>query len=178
MTYQKGEPDKTQLSSGYVSGLVDCVTALHATYYSDNYGFGHIFENKVATEMSEFLSRIDHADNQIWYALLENRIVGSVSIDGQDLGAGKAHLRWFIVDDCVRGSGVGKSLMSAAMGFVDQRGFQETHLWTFKGLETARSLYERNGFTLTKENAGTQWGTKVMEQQFSRPTGVRPQSGL
>nr|WP_233807847.1 GNAT family N-acetyltransferase [Paraburkholderia sp. HP33-1] len=31
------------------------------------------------------------------------------------------HLRWFIVDDSLRGSGIGRQLLSHAMRFVEQR---------------------------------------------------------
>jgi ribosomal protein S18 acetylase RimI-like enzyme len=76
-------------------------------------------------------------------------------------------LRWFIVDDTLRGSGVGRQLMSHAMKFVDER-YRETYLWTFKGLDAARHLYESFGFQLVDESEGTQWGTRVTEQRFSR----------
>ncbi|MCP4211842.1 MAG: GNAT family N-acetyltransferase, partial [Halieaceae bacterium] len=171
-------PNTVTRSSGYAPTVVGRVTALHASYYANNYGFGAVFESKVATEMSEFLSRIDHPDNEIWSASLAGQIVGSVSIDGQDLGTGKAHLRWFIVDECARGHGVGKRLMSAAMQFVNERQFKETHLWTFKGLEAARSLYEREGFSLIKESTGKQWGTEVLEQKFIRPPLVSRKAGI
>ena len=57
--------------------------------------------------------------------------------------------------------------MSQAMRFVDAR-FDETYLNTFKGLDAARHLYESFGFQLTQEEAGTQWGSTVTEQQFRR----------
>jgi len=53
------------------------------------------------------------------------------------------------------------------MRFVDER-FDETYLNTFKGLDAARHLYESFGFQLTHEEAGTQWGSTVTEQQFRR----------
>jgi len=40
------------------------------------------------------------------------------------------------------------------------------YLWTFQGLATARRLYEKHGFRLAEERAGSQWGTQVMEQRF------------
>jgi len=58
--------------------------------------------------------------------------------------------------------------MTRAMHFVDEQPFRETYLWTFKGLDSARHLYESSGFRLTGESEGTQWGTKVTEQRFSR----------
>ena len=54
------------------------------------------------------------------------------------------------------------------MAFVDRQGFDETHLWTFKGLNAARRLYERAGFTLVEERPGARWGTEVLEQRFVR----------
>ena len=95
-------------------------------------------------------------------------IIGSVAIDGEDLGADIAHLRWFIVDDGVRGSGVGRRLLETALAFVDEKGFAETHLWTFNGLLAARHLYETPGFKCVEEHPGSQWGSEVLEQRFVR----------
>jgi hypothetical protein len=57
--------------------------------------------------------------------------------------------------------------MTRAMAFVDER-FDETYLWTFKGLDAARHLYEAFGFQLAEEAEGTQWGEAVVEQRFVR----------
>jgi len=40
------------------------------------------------------------------------------------------------------------------------------YLWTFKGLNAAKHLYEKNGFKLVKQFKGMQWGTEVNEQRF------------
>lgn len=157
-----------EIVQGYSPTLLGRVVQMHAAYYSTNFGFGQVFESKVAGEMAEFLSRLDNTLNATWFARANQEIVGAVSIDGEDLWPGFAHLRWFIVDDHVRGSGTGRRLLSAAMAFIDEQQFEETHLWTFKGLDAARGLYEREGFALVEEQAGEQWGTKVMEQKFVR----------
>ncbi|MCS6067743.1 GNAT family N-acetyltransferase [Klebsiella variicola subsp. variicola] len=88
----------------------------------------------------------------------EGKIVGSLAIDGEDLGQQEAHLRWFILDDTCRGTGIGRRLISEAMAFCDSRQFSAVQLWTFKGLDAARKLYESFGFTLTREWQGEQWG--------------------
>ena len=106
-------------------------------------------------------------------AVQNERIVGSVAIDGQDLGNNQAHLRWFILDDGCRGGGIGRQLLTQALAFCDQRGFASTELWTFQGLDAARKLYESLGFALVHEEAGQQWGSTVVEQQFSRSRGGR-----
>ena len=37
---------------------------------------------------------------------------------------------------------------------------------TFAGLDAARHLYEKFGFTLTTEREDSQWGEPVLEQKF------------
>ncbi|MDB9724569.1 bifunctional helix-turn-helix transcriptional regulator/GNAT family N-acetyltransferase [bacterium] len=154
--------------SGYQPALLGRVTAMHASFYSKNYNFGLTFECKVATEMAEFLTRIDHPSNTVFSAYIDKKLVGSVSIDSAGIELGVAHLRWFIVDPAVQGHGIGKELISRAVTFADQHRFKQTHLWTFKGLDAARHLYESEGFRLVEEKAGSQWGREVLEQKFVR----------
>lgn len=159
------------VSAGYVPGLIGAIAELHGTYYAREAGFSASFEATVAQGLAEFVPRLGHASNQIWHVHLHGDFQGSIAIDGEDLGEGIAHLRWFIVSDAVRGAGIGRALLEHALNFCDRQGFGETHLWTFKGLDAARRLYEKNGFSLAEEYWGEQWGTKVREQRFVRPSG-------
>ena len=163
------ETNKTiEIVSGYHPGMIGRITELHANYYSKHYGFGHFFEAKVASGLAEFSERLQEKSNNIWLAIQNNQIVGSVAIDGQDLGSNEAHLRWFILDDACRGHGIGKKLLTEAMAFCDQENFSAVQLWTFSGLEAARRLYESYGFKLSREWEGDQWGKAMLEQQFTR----------
>ncbi|MBP5857825.1 MarR family transcriptional regulator [Marivibrio halodurans] len=157
-----------EIRRGYLPGLAARILDMHITYYGRSAGFGRPFEAKVGGELCAFLTRLDNPRNATWSAVRAGRIVGSVSIDGEDLGDGRAHLRWFIVDDGQRGTGIGRKLIDAAMAFVDEAGFAETHLWTFSGLDAARRLYEQAGFELVEQHPGTQWGRTVEEQRFVR----------
>lgn len=157
-----------EIVSGYRAGMIGRIAEMHGNYYSKNYGFGHFFEGKVASGLAEFSERLDEECNNIWLAIQNDQIVGSVAIDGQDLGNNEAHLRWFILDDGCRGGGVGKRLLTEAIAFCDQKGFSAVQLWTFSGLDAARKLYESFGFKLTKEWDGDQWGKLMLEQQFTR----------
>lgn len=157
-----------ELHEGYRPGVISSVAHLHATFYSQHYGFGAVFERKVATEMSEFMGRIDNPANTIFSAYAGDELLGSVSLDGEDLGDDASHLRWFIVSPKAQGMGIGTLLLGKATGFVDQHAFDRTRLWTFKGLDAARHLYEKHGFKLAHQTAGTQWGTEVIEQEFVR----------
>ena len=160
--------DRIDIQQGYQSGVIGRATEIHARFYAAMSGFGQFFESQVAEGLAEFASRLTNPKNGLWVAVQSGRIVGTVAIDGEDMGADTAHLRWFIVDDGLRGTGVGKRLMTEAIAFCDNRGFETTQLWTFQGLNAARRLYEGFGFVLTEERAGNQWGGDVMEQRFVR----------
>ncbi len=153
---------------GYQTGLIGRITEMHARYYAEASGFGRTFESGVAGSLAEFCGRLDSGRNAVWCLVRDRAIVGSIAIDGEDLGPGLAHLRWFIIDPTLRGAGQGGKLLDAALSFADHQGFPETHLWTFAGLDTARHLYETRGFALAEERRGTQWGSEVLEQRFVR----------
>lgn len=159
------------IGQGHTPGMIGRIVEMHASYYSRSAGFGAAFESKVAGGLADFVSRLGNPGNAIWTAEKDGRIVGSIAIDAEDLGGREAHLRWFILDDGMRGAGVGKALLQSAIAFCDDREFRETHLWTFKGLDAARNLYESHGFRLTEEKLGNQWGAEVLEQKFVRPQG-------
>lgn len=163
-----GDNDNLHIVTGYHPGMIGRITEMHGRYYAREHDFGAFFESKVAAGLADFAGRLDKPCNQIWLAMLDGRIVGSVAIDGEDLGSGEAHLRWFILDDGCRGSGAGRTLMAEAMRFCDERQFPAVQLWTFNKLTAARRLYESFGFTLTKEWVGSQWGSMITEQQFTR----------
>ncbi len=159
---------KIDITEGYQTGLIARITEMHAKFYAMHWGFGRQFEVVVASGLADFVSRLDHPLNNIWVATSGDTILGSVAIDGEDMGAQVAHLRWFITDDAIRGTGAGRELLAKALAFVDTHAFAQTQLWTFKGLDAAKKLYEANGFSCVEERMGGQWGQEVLEQRFAR----------
>jgi len=158
-------PD-VQIIKGYIPGSIGRVAELHGTYYQQHWGFGLFFEAKVATELAAFLSRYDEHTDGFWTAVVGGSIEGSIAIDGSHAAAEGAHLRWFITSDVLRGKGVGNQLMGIVTGFCKSQGYRRVYLSTFEGLNTARHLYEKNGFRLVDQRKGNQWGREVSEQQF------------
>ena len=158
-------PD-VEIISGYVPGSIGRVAELHGTYYHDNWEFGLFFEAKVATDLSEFLSRFDKMRDGFWTAVMNGRVEGHITIDGIHAVDEGAHLRYFIVSDALRGKGIGSRLINTAMDFCRQAGHKRVYLWTFEGLYPARHLYEKAGFALVEQRVGSQWGTRVNEQRF------------
>lgn len=156
------------LHRGYLPGCIGRVAELHATYYARTSGFGRPFEVKVASELAAFCERFDAHRDGLWLVVQNDRIEASIAIDGRLADTDGAHLRWFIASDAVRGTGVGHSLLSAALAFCDDRRYERCFLWTFDALHAARHLYEKHGFGLDRTLRGGQWGTVVNEQRFVR----------
>jgi DNA-binding MarR family transcriptional regulator/GNAT superfamily N-acetyltransferase len=166
------QASKFTIETGYTPAIIARSVEMLHLYMNRHFDFGASFESRIAGDLAEFMTRIDSPDNASWRAQHGDNIVGVISIDGEDLvahmGKGCAHLRWFVVSDSMRGSGIGNALLSQALEFCDQRGFRETHLWTVHGLDAARRLYERHGFRLAEEYLGDQWGREILEQRFVR----------
>jgi GNAT superfamily N-acetyltransferase len=155
-----------RITKGYMPGSLGRVAELHGTYYNNHWGFGLFFEAKVATELSEFLVRYDESRDGFWTASVDDRVEGSITIDGIHAESEGAHLRWFIMSDALRGKGAGNRLIDTALAFCRSKGYKTIYLWTFEGLNPARHLYEKAGFRLAEEHRGTQWGNEVKEQRF------------
>ena len=149
---------------GWLPGAIGAIAAMHARFYAREHGFGLFFEAKVAAECAAFCGRFDPGRDGLWLLVDGGRILGSIAIDGAD--AAGAHLRWFVVDDSLRGRGFGGRMLEAATAFCRRAGHRRVHLTTFAGLDAARALYERYGFRLVAEADGQTWGTTVREQHF------------
>jgi GNAT superfamily N-acetyltransferase len=154
--------------TAYYPGAIGAITGLHGAYYHEHWDLGLYFEAKVATELSEFLSRFDPAHDGIWVARDGETFVGAMVIDGRDAAGEGARLRWFIIDPASHGQGIGNLLMDEAMSFCRRVGFPRVYLTTFAGLSAARHLYEKHGFRLCREEDGSHLTGKasLIEQVF------------
>lgn len=150
----------------YFPGVIGRITKLHAEYYSMNWDFDLYFESKVATELSEFLNRFDKNRDGIWTAHVNDEFVGSIILDGINSDEEGARLRWFILNPNYQGRGLGNLLMEKSVLFCREKNYRRVFLWTFAGLDAARHLYEKFGFTICKEHEDDQWGKTVTEQMF------------
>lgn len=159
-----------EIVKGFVPGALGRVVELHGTYYSRHWGFGVFFEAKMAADMAELANRYDEGRDGLWTVSVAGRVEGSIAIDGRDTPAA-AVLRWYIVSDALRGTGVGRRLLATAVDFCRDRRYTRLSLWTFAGLDAARHLYEEYGFRLAEEQRGARWGTEVTEQRFELHLG-------
>jgi GNAT superfamily N-acetyltransferase/DNA-binding MarR family transcriptional regulator len=147
---------------GYRPGILGRCLEMHMYYYSRVLGWGAPMEAHLAQGFGDMLSRISSPLNEVWAAietspgdspLEKGRIVGTIWIDGENLGMeGVGHLRGFILDETVHGRGIGRKMMDEAMAFVRKAGFREVRLWTVRELLVARRMYEKAGFVEVGEH--------------------------
>ena len=150
--------------TGYRPGGLARLCAIQTEYYARDWGFGHLYESVVASDIGEFLQRYDDKRDFVQLVLQEGEVKGGIVIDSQD--GKQAQLHWFILHDRLRGLGAGRKLMTAAMRFVKERGIPSVYLTTFDGLNAARHLYEEAGFKLVEERFASTWGRAIKEQRF------------
>jgi GNAT superfamily N-acetyltransferase len=151
---------------GYYPGVVGKITELHAVYYHENWGFDITFETQVGRELSDFMRGMEQGRDGFWSATVDGRFAGAVAIDGSLKSTEGARLRWFIVEPSFQGRGIGQALLRTAIRFCEETGQPKIFLWTFKGLDAARRLYEAEGFVLDEEHNVRQWGSTIREQKF------------
>ncbi|MEW6443656.1 MAG: GNAT family N-acetyltransferase [bacterium] len=152
--------------TGYRPGAIGRITELHAAYYHEHWGLDLSFEIQVASELAGFLEEFRAGRDGLWLAGVEGAFAGSVAVDGRGAGKEGARLRWLIVPPVLQGLGIGKTLVRQAVDFSCQAGHGKIYLWTFRGLDAARALYEANGFRIAEEHDVDQWGRRLTEQKF------------
>jgi ribosomal protein S18 acetylase RimI-like enzyme len=156
---------------GWRPGVIGDIVRLHALYYAQHWRLEALFEARVAAGLGAFLESYDEHVSRLFTAHVDDRLAGSLTIDGSSDPDGVARLRWFIVADEARGRGLGKKLLQMAMDFLAETKQLSCYLSTFDGLDTARALYEHYGFRLTREATESIWGRSLRMQRFEWKPG-------
>lgn len=160
-------PDKTGVSyllRTHRPGDMGWVIAQHASYYNTAFGWGDAFEGLVAEVAAHFINNFNPKRECCWIAEREGENVGSVLLI--EKSADTAQLRLLLVKPEARGLGIGKRLVQECTRFARQVGFKKIVLWTNKGLDTARAIYEKEGYQLIKEEPHTSFGLDLVGQTW------------
>lgn len=152
--------------TGYLPGVIGRIVELHATYYYEYWGFDVSFEVQVGRELSEFIGSFQEGRDGFWVATYEGEPIGAIAVDGKRAHTEGARIRWYIVAPDFQGYGIGRTLLCDALTFCKSSSYKKVYLWTFRGLNRARRLYERAGFRLCEEHEVDQWGRNIREQKF------------
>lgn len=90
---------------------------------------------------------VGSADTVLYLARLDGRIVGSLTLAFYRIPTGvKAWIEDVVVDDSVRGRGVGERLNRSALDEARARGAKDVSLTSRPSREAANRLYQRIGF--------------------------------
>jgi ribosomal protein S18 acetylase RimI-like enzyme len=96
---------------------------------------------------------VDGADTVLFLARVDGAIVGSLTLAFYRIPTGmKAWIEDVVVDDAVRGHGVGRLLNDAALDEARRRGAKNVSLTSRPSREAANRLYQRIGFSLYETN--------------------------
>ncbi|MEM8932753.1 MAG: bifunctional helix-turn-helix transcriptional regulator/GNAT family N-acetyltransferase [Acidobacteriota bacterium] len=153
-------------------GDLGWVLRRHGELYTEVYGFDHRFEALVAKIVGDFAFDHDPRRERLWIAEDGGQPVGSIMLVAEgDEPTDVARLRLFLVEAHARGRGVGSRLMETLLDFARRRGYRRIVLTTVSALDAARRLYERAGFTLTREVAHSDWSVSVVEEDWTLDLG-------
>ena len=152
--------------SDYPPGLIGTVAALFGRSISASHGVDWTLEAMVAEQQCEFFRRFRPDHDRVWVAMESGIPRGALTIEGPTPEDGReaARLRFFILDDSLRGRGLGRRLVAKAMCFCRERGYRRVYLTTLAGLDAAQRLYEEQGFSLISESTQAFHGSGYAEQ--------------
>jgi len=148
-------------------GDLGWVVRRHGILYADEYRYDGAFEALVARIMADYVEHREPERENAWIAEVDGEPVGSIFCVKKS--ATVAQLRCLLVEPNVRGMGVGTRLVDECLRFARRSGYKRIVLWTHAGLDAARRIYERAGFTLDKEQDAHSFGHDVVEQTWSHP---------
>lgn len=87
---------------------------------------------------------------------------GASRDDGAAASVGEVYAIY--ADPAQLGTGVGRALMTAALGFLRGEGFTRATLWTLEGNALGRAFYDRSGWALDGAQQDEQVGPDVLSE--------------
>ncbi len=102
---------------------------------------------------ADLVDLVDGRDTDLFIARVGGEIVGSLTLAFYRIPTGlKAWIEDVVVDDAVRGHGIGRRLNEAALERARERGAKNVALTSRPSREAANRLYQRIGFEIRNTN--------------------------
>jgi DNA-binding MarR family transcriptional regulator/GNAT superfamily N-acetyltransferase len=154
-----------QLRSPRVGDL-GWITSRQAILYEREYGWDWTYEALVARILGEFVVQYDANREDAWIAETDGNVVGSVFLMKTE-DPHTAKLRLLYVEPSARGLGVGSRLVKTCVERARELRYRTLTLWTNSVLSSARHIYEREGFSLIKEERHHSFGHNLLGQTWT-----------
>ena len=101
----------------------------------------------------QLVELVENDDTVLFLAVVNGRIMGSLTLAFYRIPTGlKAWIEDVVVDDAVRGRGLGEALNDAALNEARLRGAKDVSLTSRPAKEAANRLYKRIGFESRETN--------------------------
>ncbi len=144
-------------------GDLGWIVQRHGELYAAEEGYDLSFESMVAAVVGRFATERDPDRERAWVAEVDDERAGCIMCTGGE-DDGTALLRVLLVEPAARGHGAGRALVATCVGFARDAGYRRMRLWTVRGLDPARRLYEDAGFRLVAEEPHPGFGSAVVAQ--------------
>jgi DNA-binding MarR family transcriptional regulator/N-acetylglutamate synthase-like GNAT family acetyltransferase len=145
-------------------GDMGWIVQRHGELYHASHGWDASFESMVAGIVAKFVDDFDPSCERSWIAEVDGRRAGAVVLVRRSKTIGQ--LRLLLVEPWARGHGIGARLISECVSHARHVGYRKMVLFTVRGLDAARRLYQAEGFELVHEKPGRAWGHDHVEQTW------------
>lgn len=145
----------------YRTGEVGYISYMQMELYERLYHFKPVFEKYLLMGLTEFVKNPE--GSRLWVATDNEKVIGSIAICKAD--EGMAQLRWFLIDPQYHGQGLGHRLMTVAIDFCKEQGYNHVFLWTIDLLKAARHLYKKYGFVHEKDESNDEWTDVLITEE-------------
>jgi GNAT superfamily N-acetyltransferase len=130
------------------------IISLHGEAYEPLGGYGLRFEAYVAQTIAEYVLEND-AHGRVWLVERGADLLGCAAAVLRENGEGQ--IRWVILEQSLRGQGIGKDLVEGALTYCRDQGCNKVVLETTDGLPESQSLYEKLGFSIVSDETKDLW---------------------
>ncbi|HEU4635957.1 MAG TPA: GNAT family N-acetyltransferase [Edaphobacter sp.] len=164
------DPQTPVILRGHRPGDMGWVIERHGSLYWQEYGWDERFEALVARIAADFIEQLETERERCWIAERAGERLGCVFLvrdrEVPEDAIATARLRLLLVTPSARGLGLGQKLVSECTRFARVAGYRRIVLWTNSVLESARRIYEREGYRLIREKPYTAFGKELVSQDW------------